>query len=104
MAGTVAARAGPSRARRPGFAPERRHGATSTGARPAEAEAERYLKALSQEKLGALGAWRNPCTGEREAPLDSTLCRVMADTGPDALRQVLARRSAPRAEVDAVRT
>ncbi len=71
--------------------------------RSGPAAAERYAEALSQDELAALGAWRNPRTGEREAPSDSTFCRVMADTDPDALRQVLSRWSAPRAEADAER-
>ena len=71
--------------------------------RSGPASAERYAKALSQEELAAVGGWRNPRTGEREAPSDSTFCRVMADTDPDALREVLSRWSAPRAEADAER-
>ena len=71
--------------------------------RSGPAAAERCAKALSQEELAAVGAWRNPRAGKREAPSDSTFCRVMADTDPDALRQVLSRWSAPRAEADAER-
>ncbi len=71
--------------------------------RSGPAAAERYAKALSQEELAAVGAWRNPRAGTREAPSDSTFRRVMADTDPDALRQVLSRWSAPRAEADAAR-
>ncbi len=71
--------------------------------RSGPAAAERYAKALSQEELAAVGAWRNPRAGKREAPSDSTFRRVMADTDPDALRQVLSRWSAPRAEADAAR-
>ena len=69
--------------------------------RSGPAAAERYAKGLSQEELAALGAWRNPRAGKREAPSDSTFCRVMADTDPDALRRVLSRWSAPRAEAAA---
>ena len=71
--------------------------------RSGPAAAERYAKALSQEELAALGAWRNPRAGRREAPSDSTFRRVMADIDPDALRRVLSRWSAPRAEADAAR-
>ena len=71
--------------------------------RSGPAAAERCAKGLSQEELAAVGAWRNPRAGEREAPSDSTFRRVMADTDPDALRQVLSRWSAPRAEADAAR-
>ena len=71
--------------------------------RSGPAAAERYAKGLSQEELAALGAWRNPRAGKREAPSDSTFCRVMADTDPDALQQVLSRWSAPRADADAER-
>ncbi len=71
--------------------------------RSGPAAAERCAKALSQEELAAVGAWRNPRAGTREAPSDSTFRRVMADTDPDALRQVLSRWSAPRAEADAAR-
>ena len=71
--------------------------------RSGPAATERCAKALSQQELGALGAWRNPRTGKLAAPSDSTFCRVMADLDPDALRQVEARWSAPRAEADAAR-
>ena len=71
--------------------------------RSGPAATERYAKALSQEELGTLGAWRNPCAGKRTAPSDPTFCRVMADADPDLLRQVLARWSAQRADADAAR-
>ena len=71
--------------------------------RSGPAATERYAKGLSQEELAAAGAWLNPRTGKRVPPSDSTICRVMADTDPDALRQVLPRWSAPRAEADAAR-
>ena len=71
--------------------------------RSGPAATERYAERLSQEELAAAGAWRNPRTGERVAPSDSTICRVMADADPDALRRVLPRWSAPRAEADAER-
>ena len=63
------------------------------------AATERFAKYLSQEELGALGAlgaWRDPEAGRWVAPSDSTLCRVMADTDPDALQDVLRRWAAPR--------
>ena len=61
------------------------------------AATERFAKYLSQEELRALGAWRDPVAGRWVAPSDSTLCRVMADTDPDALGEVLRRWAAPRA-------
>ena len=60
------------------------------------AATERFAKYLSQEELRALGAWRDPEAGRWVAPSDSTLCRVMADTDPDALGEVLRRWAAPR--------
>ena len=60
------------------------------------AATERFAKYLSQEELRALGAWRDPVAGRWVAPSDSTLCRVMADTDPDALADVLRRWAAPR--------
>lgn len=60
------------------------------------AATERFARHLSQEELRALGAWRDPVAGRWVAPSDSTLCRVMADTDPDALQDVLRRWAAPR--------
>ena len=60
------------------------------------AATERFARYLSQEELRALGAWRDPEAGRWVAPSDSTLCRVMADTDPDALQDVLRRWAAPR--------
>ena len=60
------------------------------------AATERFARHLSQEELRALGAWRDPEAGRWVAPSDSTLCRVMADTDPDALGEVLRRWAAPR--------
>ena len=60
------------------------------------AATERFARYLSQEELRALGAWRDPEVGRWVAPSDSTLCRVMADTDPDALQEVLRRWAAPR--------
>ena len=56
---------------------------------------ERFARHLTQQELRALGAWRRP-RGRWEAPSDSTICRVMADTDPDALEAVLRRWAAPR--------
>ena len=61
------------------------------------AATERFAQHLSQEELRALGAWRDPRAGRWVAPSDSTLCRVLADTDPDALADVLRRWAAPRA-------
>ena len=59
------------------------------------AATERFAKHLSQDELRALGAWRS-AEGRWVAPSDSTVCRVMADTDPDALRDVLRKWAAPR--------
>ena len=56
---------------------------------------ERFARSLGQDELRALGAWRN-AEGRWVAPSDSTLCRVMADTDPDALQEVLLKWAAPR--------
>ena len=58
---------------------------------------EQFARNLDQQELRALGAWRNPRSGQWVAPSDSTLCRVMADTDPDALEAVLRQWAAPRA-------
>ena len=60
------------------------------------AATERFAKLLDQEALRALGAWRNPTEGRWVAPSDSTICRVVADTDPDALAAVLGKWAAPR--------
>ena len=65
------------------------------------AATERFAKHLSQVELRALGAWRDPEAGRWVAPSDSTLCRVLADTDPDALQAVLRRWAAPRAVANA---
>ena len=57
---------------------------------------ERFANQLGQDELCALGAWRDPKTRRWVAPSDSTLCRVMADTDPDALQDVLRQWAAPR--------
>ena len=65
------------------------------------AATERFAQHLSQQELRALGAWRDPRAGRWVAPSDSTLCRVLADTDPDALADVLRRWAAPRAMANA---
>ena len=60
---------------------------------------ERFARNLDQEELRALGAWRSG-EGRWVAPSDSTVCRVMADTDPDALQDVLRRWAAPRLAED----
>ena len=64
------------------------------------AATERFAKNLGQEELRALGAWRS-AEGRWEAPSDSTICRVLADTDPDALQDVLREWAAPRLAEDA---
>ena len=61
---------------------------------------ERFARNLDQEELRALGAWRS-AEGRWVAPSDSSVCRVMADTDPDALQDVLRRWAAPRLAEDA---
>ncbi len=65
------------------------------------AATERFARNLDQEEPRALGAWRDPDAGRWVAPSDSTICRVLADTGPDALRDVLREWAAPRLAGDA---
>ena len=60
------------------------------------AATERFAKHLDQEELRALGAWRDPAAGRWVAPSDSTICRVLMDTDPDALQDVLLKWAAPR--------
>ena len=60
------------------------------------AATERFARQLDQAGLRALGAWRDPTAGRWVAPSDSTLCRVLADTDPDALAGVLRQWAAPR--------
>ena len=59
------------------------------------AATERFARNLDQEELRALGAWRS-AEGRWVAPSDSTICRVLADTDPDALQAVLLKWAAPR--------
>ena len=65
------------------------------------AATERFARNLDQKELRALGAWRDPAAGRWVAPSDSTICRVLMDTDPDALREVLSRWAAPRLAEDA---
>ena len=57
---------------------------------------ERFAGNLDQKELRALGAWRDPAAGRWVAPSDSTICRVMMHTDPDAPRDVLREWAAPR--------
>ncbi len=57
---------------------------------------ERFARNLEQKELRALGAWRDPAAGRWVAPSDSTVCRVLMNTDPDALQEVLSRWAAPR--------
>ena len=65
------------------------------------AATERFARNLDQEELRALGAWRDPVAGRWVAPSDSTICRVLMDTDPDALQDVLREWAAPRLAEDA---
>ena len=56
----------------------------------------RFAALRGQAELRALGAWSNPATGRRAAPSDSTICRVLMDTDPDALQAVLLQWPVPR--------
>ncbi len=58
--------------------------------------AEQFARALSQEQLAAIGAWRNPGSGMREPVAKSTIHRVVQSVDPDALEAVLNRFAAPR--------
>ena len=64
------------------------------------AATERFARNLDQEELRALGAWRS-AEGRWVAPSDSTVCRVLADTDPDALQDMPRRWAAPRLAEDA---
>jgi len=44
--------------------------------------AARFARALTQEQLAALGAWRNPGTGLPVLPSRSVSCRVLDGTDP----------------------
>ena len=65
------------------------------------AATERFARNLDQQELRALGAWRDPAAGRWVAPSDSTICRVMMHTDPDALQDVLREWAAPRLAEDA---
>ncbi len=58
--------------------------------------AAQFAKALSQEQLAAIGAWKNPKTGLHEPVAKSTLHRVVQSLDPEALEDVLHRWSHPR--------
>ena len=58
--------------------------------------AAQFAKALSQEELKAVGAWRNPGTGLREPVSKSTLHRVVQSIDPEALEDAVARWCGPR--------
>jgi predicted transposase YbfD/YdcC len=65
--------------------------------------AAEYARALDQEQLKALGAWRNRRTGRYEAPTKSTIHRVVMATDAEALeamqqRYATARVPAPGAQ------
>ncbi len=60
------------------------------------AATERFARNLEQKELRALHAWRDPAAGRWVAPSDSTVCRVLMNTDPDALQEVLSRWAAPR--------
>ena len=59
-----------------------------------------YGAALRQDELRALGAWRG-AAGVWVAPSAATICRVMANTDPDALAAALREWAAPRLAEDA---
>ncbi len=58
--------------------------------------AAQFARALSQEELEAVGAWRNPKTGLREPVSKSTIHRVVQSVDPEALEDVVGRWSRPR--------
>ena len=58
--------------------------------------AAQFARALSQEELAAVGAWRNPKTGLREPVSKSAIHRVVQPAGPEALEDAVGRRSRPR--------
>ena len=62
--------------------------------------AAQYAAGLSARELRALGAWRS-AAGEWKAPSAATICRVMANTDPDALEAALREWAAPRLAEDA---
>ena len=62
--------------------------------------AAQFAAGLSRRELRALGAWRS-AGGRWAAPSAATICRVMADTDPDALEEALRVWAAPRLAEDA---
>ena len=54
-----------------------------------------FAVGLAQRELRALGAWCDPATGRRVPPSAATVCRVLADTDPDALQEVLVQWATP---------
>ena len=62
--------------------------------------AAQFAAGLSVKELRALGAWRS-AAGEWKAPSAATICRVMANTDPDALEAALREWAAPRLAEDA---
>ena len=62
--------------------------------------AAQFAAGLASKELRALGAWRS-ADGEWAAPSAATICRVMADTDPDALEAALREWAAPRLAEDA---
>lgn len=62
--------------------------------------AAQYGAGLEVGELRALGAWRS-AEGEWKAPSAATICRVMANTDPDALEAALREWAAPRLAEDA---
>ena len=58
--------------------------------------AAQFAKALSQEELAAVGAWRNRGTGLCEPPSKSTVHRVIQMIDPEALEDVVNRWSGAR--------
>ena len=58
--------------------------------------AAEYARALDQEQLKALGAWRNRRTGRYEAPTKSTIHRVVMQADAQELEATLQRYATPR--------
>ena len=58
--------------------------------------AAQFARALSQEELEAVGAWRNRRTGLCEPPSKSTIHRVVQMIDPEALEDVVGRYCGPR--------
>ena len=58
--------------------------------------AAQFARALSQEELEAVGAWRNRRTGLCVPPSKSTIHRVVQMIDPEALEDVVGRYCGPR--------